>query len=69
MRFASECQSHLMPRNIAVRGLVGHALVHKSELGIVGNKPVLAGQDKTFAALFLRVSYHLITSAQKCTTT
>lgn len=58
-----------MPRNIAVRGLIGHALVHKSELGIVGNKPVLAGQDKTFAALFLRVSYHLITSAQKRTTT
>jgi hypothetical protein len=58
-----------MPRNIAVRGLIGHALVHKSELGIVGNKPVLAGQDKTFAALLLRIGYHLITSAQKCTTT
>ena len=58
-----------MPRNIAVRGLIGHALVHKSELGIVGNKPVLAGQDKTFAALLLRIGYHLITSTQKCTTT
>ena len=58
-----------MPRNIAVRGLIGHALVHKSELGIVGNKPVLAGQDKTFAALLLRIGYHLIPSAQKCTTT
>ena len=58
-----------MPRNIAVRGLIGHALVHKSELGIVGNKPVLAGQDKTFAALLLRIGYHLSTSAQKCTTT
>ena len=58
-----------MPRNIAVRGLIGHALVHKSELGIVGNKPVLAGQDKTFAALLLRIGYHLITSAQNCTTT
>ena len=58
-----------MPRNIAVRGLIGHTLVHKSELGIVGNKPVLAGQDKTFAALLLRIGYHLITSAQKCTTT
>ena len=58
-----------MPRNIAVRGLIGHALVHKPELGIVGNKPVLAGQDKTFAALLLRIGYHLITSAQKCTTT
>lgn len=58
-----------MPRNIAVRGLIGHAPVHKSELGIVGNKPVLAGQDKTFAALLLRIGYHLITSAQKCTTT
>jgi len=69
MRFASECQSHLMPRNIAVRGLVGHTLVHKSELGIVGNKSLLAGQDKTFASLLLRIGYHLITSAQKCTTT
>lgn len=69
MRFASECQSHLMPRNIAVRGLVGHTLVHKSELGIVVNKSVLAGQDKTFAALLLRIGYQLITSAQKCTTT
>ena len=59
MRFASECQSHLMPRNIAVRGLVGHTLVHKSELGIVGNKSLLAGQDKTFAALLLRISYSL----------
>ena len=68
MRFASECQSHLMPRNIAVRGLVGHALVHKSELGVVVDRSVLAGQDKTLTALFLRVSYHLITSAQKCTT-
>lgn len=58
-----------MPRNIAVRGLVGHTLVHKSELGIVVNKSVLAGQDKTFAALLLRIGYQLITSAQKCTTT
>lgn len=58
-----------MPRNIAVRGLVGHALVRKSEPGVVVDKPVLAGQDKTFAALLLRIGYHLITSAQKCTTT
>ena len=43
-----------------MRGLVGHALVHKSELGIVGNKPVLAGQDKTFAALPLRIGYSLL---------
>lgn len=69
MRFASECQSHLMPRNIAVRGLVGHTFVCESELGVVVDKSVFAGQDKTFATLFLRVSYHLITSAQKCTTT
>ena len=69
MRFASEYQSHLMPRNIAVRGLVGHTLVHESELGVVVDRSVLAGQDKTLTALFLRVSYHLITSAQKCTTT
>ena len=69
MRFASECQSHLMPRNIAVRGLIGHTLVHKSELGVVVDKSLLAGQDKTFAALLLRIGYHLITSAQKCTTT
>ena len=69
MRFASECQSHLMPRNIAMRGLVGHTLVHKSELGVIVDKSLLAGQDKTFAALLLRIGYHLITSAQKCTTT
>ena len=69
MRFASECQSHLMPRNIAVRGLVGHTLVYESEFGIVVDKPVFASQDKTFAALLLRIGYHLITSAQKCTTT
>ena len=65
----SECQSHLMPRNIAVRGLVGHTLIHKSELGVIVDKSLLAGQDKTFAALLLRIGYHLITSAQKCTTT
>ena len=69
MRFASECQSHLMPRNIAVRGLIGHTLIHKSELGVIVDKSLLAGQDKTFAALLLRIGYHLITSAQKCTTT
>lgn len=69
MRFASECQSHLMPRNIAVRGLIGYTLVYESELGVVVDKSLLAGQDKTFAALLLRIGYHLITSAQKCTTT
>lgn len=69
MRFASECQSHLMPRNIAVCGLIGHTLIHESELGVVVDRSVLAGQDKTFAALLLRIGYHLITSAQKCTTT
>ena len=52
-----------MPRNIAVRGLVGHTLVHKSELGVIVDKSLLAGQDKTFAALLLRIGYHLITSA------
>ena len=58
-----------MPRYIAVRGLVGHALVLEAALGVVVDKPFLAGQDKTFAALLLRIGYHLITSAQKCTTT
>ena len=58
-----------MPRNIAVRGLIGHTLIHKSELGVIVDKSLLAGQDKTFAALLLRIGYHLITSAQKCTTT
>lgn len=58
-----------MPRNIAVRGLVGHALVREFELGVIVDKSLLAGQDKTFAALLLRIGYHLITSAQKCTTT
>jgi hypothetical protein len=69
MRFASECQSHLVPRNIAVRGLIGHTLVREFELGVIVDKSLLAGQDKTFAALLLRIGYHLITSAQKCTTT
>ena len=58
-----------MPRNIAVRGLIGHTLVYESELGVVVDKSLLAGQYKTFAALLLRIGYHLITSAQKCTTT
>ena len=53
LRKILECQPHLMPRYIPIRGLVGHALAHKSEPGIVVDKPVLAGQDKTFAALFL----------------
>ena len=57
-----------MPRNIAVRGLIGHTLVYESELGVVVDKSLLAGQDKTFAALLLRLGYHRITSAQKCTT-
>ena len=48
-----------MPRNIAVRGLVGHTLIHKSELGVVVDRSDLAGQDKTFAALLLRISYSL----------
>ena len=48
-----------MPRNIAMRGLVGHALVHESELGVVVYKSVFAGQDKTLTALFLRVSNSL----------
>lgn len=60
MLFASKCQPHLMPRNIAVRGLVGHALILESEFGIVVDKSVLAGQDKTFATLFLRVGYGLL---------
>lgn len=60
MRFASECQSHLMPRNIAVRGLIGRTLVYESELGVVVDKSLLAGQDKTFAALLLRIGYSLL---------
>lgn len=60
MRFASECQSHLMPRNIAVRGLVDHTLIHESELGVIVDKSLLAGQDKTFAALLLRIGYSLL---------
>ena len=58
-----------MPRNIAVRGLVGNTLVREVELGVIVDKSLLAGQDKTFASLLLRIGYHLITSAQKCTTT
>lgn len=46
-----------MPRNIAVRVLVGHTLVCESELDVIVDKSVLADQDKTFATLFLRVGY------------
>jgi len=46
-----------MPRNIAARGLVGHTFVCESELV---DKSVLAGQDKTFAALLLRIGYSLL---------
>lgn len=60
MLFASECQSHLMPRNFAVRGLVGHTLIRESKLGVVVDKSVLAGQDNTFAALFFRIGYCLL---------
>lgn len=49
-----------MPRNITVRGLVGHTLVREFELGVVVDKSVLAGQDKTFATLFLRIGYSLL---------
>lgn len=49
-----------MPRNIAVRVLVGHALILGSEFGIVVDKSALTGQDKTFAALLLRVGYGLL---------
>jgi len=49
-----------MPRNIAVRGLIGHTLILESEFGIVVDKSALTGQDKTFAPLFLRVGYCLL---------
>ena len=49
-----------MPRNIAVRVLVGHTLILESEFGIVVDKSALTGQDKTFAPLFLRVGYCLL---------
>lgn len=60
MLFASECQSRLVPRNIAVRGLIGHTLILESEFGIVVDKSALTGQDKTFAPLFLRIGYCLL---------
>lgn len=60
MLFASECQPHLMPRNFAVRGLVGHTLVRESKLGVVVDKSALTGQDKTFAALLLRIGYCIL---------
>ena len=56
-----------MPRYIPMRGLVGHALVHKSEPGIVVDKPVLAGQDKTFAALFLCIGNSLLNQLTRIT--
>lgn len=49
-----------MPRNIAMRGLVGHTLVYESEFGIVVNKSVLASQNETFATLLLRIGYSLL---------
>lgn len=49
-----------MPRNIAMRGLVGHTLVYESEFGIVLNKSVLASQNETFATLLLRIGYSLL---------
>ena len=49
-----------MPRNIAVRGLVGHTFVCESELDVIVDKSVLADQDKTFAILFLRIGYCLL---------
>lgn len=55
-----ECQPHLMPRHIPMRGLVGHALVLEAELCVVVDKPVLASQDKTFAALLFRVGNRLL---------
>ena len=58
-----------MPCHIPMRGLVGHTFVCESELGVIVDKSLLAGQDKTFSSLLLRIGYHLITSAQKCTTT
>lgn len=44
-----------MPRHIPMRGLICHALVHKAELGVVVDKSVLAGQNKTLTSLFFRV--------------
>ena len=49
-----------MPRNIPMRGLVGHTLVYESELGIVVDESALASQDKTFATLFFSVGYCLL---------
>lgn len=51
----SEYQTHLMPHDIAVRGLIGHALVLESELRIIRDEPLLAGQHKSFAPLLLCV--------------
>lgn len=34
---------HLMPHGISVSGLVGHALIHKTEPGIIWNELLLAG--------------------------
>jgi len=39
----SESKPHLVPHGISVVGLVGHALIHKTEPGIVRNELLLAG--------------------------
>ena len=39
----TESEPHLVPHGISVGGLVGHALIHKTEPGIVRNQLLLAG--------------------------
>ena len=51
----SESEPHLMPHGISVGGLVGQALIHKTEFCIVCNELLLAGQYKSGSALIFRV--------------
>jgi len=51
----SESEPHLMPHGISVSGLVGYALIHKTEPGIVRNELLLADQYKPRSALSFRI--------------
>lgn len=43
IRDLSKSKPHLVPHGISVGGLVGHALIHKTEPGIIRNELLLAG--------------------------
>lgn len=44
-----------MPRDVSVRGFLGHALIGKSQFRIIRNELFLTGQDKAASALLFCV--------------